>query len=140
MSNYNSGTQSTPSNWDPSSLVLDGVKPSQAVARKGRRVSPVRGKFIAGPLDAVWLSQARKLGATALWVGLVLWFLRGLKKSDTFVVSNLILQEWGVQPDTKSRALRRLEKAGLVTLERRGKRSPRVTIIVRQSTSGDAAE
>ena len=103
MSNYNSGTQSTPSNWDPSSLVLDGVKPSQAVARKGRRVSPVRGKFIAGPLDAVWLSQARKLGATALWVGLVLWFLRGLKKSDTFVVSNLILQEWGVQPDTKSR-------------------------------------
>ena len=110
MSNNNSSRAS----WDPSSLQLvsGDVAPPQAVIRKGRRVSSVRGKFIAGPIDVVWLSQARKLGVTALWVGLGLWFLRGLRRSDSFLVSNLIMQEWDVLPDAKSRALRKLEKAG----------------------------
>jgi len=87
--------------------------------------------FIAGPVDIIWLSRAHKLGVTALWVGLGLWFLRGLKRSDNFIVSNLMMQEWGVQPDAKRRALLALEKAELITIERRGKRSPRVTLVVR---------
>jgi DNA-binding transcriptional ArsR family regulator len=119
--------------WDPSSLSLSDVALTQATPRRGRRVSPVRGKFIAGPVDIAWLSEARKLGVTALWVGLGLWFLRGLRHSDTNIASNLIMLEFGVQPDAKSRALRKLEKAGLITIERRGKRSPRVTLVV-QST------
>jgi DNA-binding transcriptional ArsR family regulator len=123
--------------WDPGNLVLGDVALSNAASRRGRRVSSVRGKFIAGPIDIVWLSQARKLGLTALWVGLGLWFLRGLRRSDTNIVSNLTMQEWDVEPDAKTRALRTLEKAGLVTVERRGKRSPRVTLIV-QSTKAAA--
>ena len=47
-----------------------------------------------------------------------------------------MLQEWGIQPDAKARALRALEKAGLITIDRRGKRSPRVTLIV-GNTSND---
>jgi hypothetical protein len=92
-----SNQDSTRVRWDPSSLVLDGVAPSQAGIRRGRRASSVRGKFIAGPVDVVWLSQARKLGVTALWVGLGLWFLRGLRRSNSFTVSNLMMREWGVQ-------------------------------------------
>jgi DNA-binding transcriptional ArsR family regulator len=65
-----------------------------------------------------------------MWVGLGLWYLRGLKRSDGFVVSNLMMKDWGVQPDAKSRALRTLEKAGLIAIERKGKRSPFVTLIV----------
>jgi DNA-binding transcriptional ArsR family regulator len=42
-----------------------------------------------------------------------------------------MLQEWGVQPDAKSRALRKLEKARLITIELRGKRNPRVTLIIK---------
>jgi hypothetical protein len=80
---------------------------------RGRQPSTIRNKFIKGPLDFVWLSEARKLGVTALWVGLSLWFLRGLRRSNSFMVSNLMMQEWGVQPDAKARALRALEKAGL---------------------------
>jgi hypothetical protein len=125
-----SNQYSTRVRWDPNSLVLDGVVPSQAGIRRGRRTSSVKGKFIAGPVDVVWLSQARKLGVTALWVGLGLWFLRGLRRSNSFTVSNLMMREWGVQPDAKTRALRVLEKAGLIAVERRGKRSPRVTLIV----------
>jgi hypothetical protein len=125
MSPYNS-------TWDPSSLRLDqdGVKRSQGSTRKGRRAAPVRGKFIAGPIDVHWVVQAKRLGATPLLVGLALWHLKKLRQADTFTVSNLMLQEWGVQPDAKSRALRALEKAGLVRVERRGRRSPRVALIV----------
>jgi DNA-binding transcriptional ArsR family regulator len=53
-----------------------------------------------------------------------------LRKADTFIVSNLMVQGWGIQPDAKSRALRALEKAGLIRIERCGKRSPRVTLVV----------
>jgi hypothetical protein len=127
MANHNSG-----GNWDPSSfrIGLGDVASKKVATRKGRRVSSVGGKFIAGPVDVNWMSRARKLGVTALWVGLSLWFLRGLKRSDSFVVSNLMMQEWDVLPDAKRRALRTLEKAGLITIELRGKRSPCVTLVV----------
>jgi hypothetical protein len=82
----------------------------------------------------VWLLQARRLGVTALLVGLALWHIKGLRKTDSFIVSNLMLQEWEIQADAKRRALRALERAGLVEIERRGKRSPRVTLVLRNGT------
>jgi hypothetical protein len=91
----------------------------------------MQGRFIAGPVDVAWLSRARKLGVTALWVGLGLWHLRGLKRSNTFIVSNIMMESWGVSADAKSRALRGLEKENLVTIERRGKRNPRVTLVLK---------
>ena len=99
--------------WDPSRLRLDqdGVRRLQGGTRRGRRVSPIRGKFIAGPIDVSWVVQASRLGVKALLVGLALWHLKGLRKADTFIVSNLMLQDWGIQPDAKSRALRKLEES-----------------------------
>jgi hypothetical protein len=128
MSPYNS-------TWDPNSLRLDldTVTRVQGGARRGRRASPIRGKFIAGPIDVAWVVQASRLGVKALLVGLALWHLKKLRQVDTFTVSNLMLQEWGVQPDAKSRALRALERAGLIRVERHGKHSPRVALIVRAS-------
>jgi hypothetical protein len=125
--NTNSNTS-----WDPSRLRLDQnrVVRSQAGTSRARRVSPVRGKFIAGPVDVSWIVQASRLGVKALLVGLALWHLRGLRKTDTFIVSNLMLQDWGIRPDAKSRALCKLEGAGLLKVERRGKRSPQVTLVV----------
>ena len=116
--------------WTPDSLRLTqaDLPRSEGVSRPGRRVSPISGKFIAGPIDISWVCQARNLGVTALLVGLALWHLKGLRKTDTFIVSNLMLREWGVEPDAKRRALRALEKAGLIRVERRGKRSPQVTL------------
>jgi DNA-binding transcriptional ArsR family regulator len=125
-------------NWDPSSLRLNqnGVKRSQFGTRRGRRPSPIRGKFIAGPVDVSWVVQASRLGVKALLVGLALWHLKRLRLADTFIVSNLMMQGWGVQPDAKTRALRALERAGLIRIERRGKRSPRVTLAVGTGLEG----
>jgi len=41
-----------------------------------------------------------------------------------------MIQEWGIGPDAKARALRKLEKARLITVKREGKRSPQVTLVV----------
>jgi len=120
------------SNWDPRSLQLPEAAHSQRGTRHGRRVSSVKGRFIAGPVPVSWLCQAGRLGVKALLVGLALWHLKGLRKSDTFVVSNLMLRDWDIQADAKTRALHKLEQAGLVTVERRGKRSPQVTLLVKR--------
>jgi DNA-binding transcriptional ArsR family regulator len=80
--------------------------------------------------------QASRLGVKALLVGLALWHLKGLRRDNSFLVSNLMLQEWGIQPDAKRRALGALEKAGLIAIERRGKRSPRVTLVVGNTSNG----
>ena len=124
--------------WDPSRLRLiqDPVGRFQGSIRRGRRVSPIRGKFIAGPVDVSWLVQASQLGVKALLVGLTLWHIRGLRKADTFIVSNIMVQDWGILPDAKRRALRKLEEAGLIRVEKRGKLSPFVTLLAGNVVDG----
>jgi DNA-binding transcriptional ArsR family regulator len=67
---------------------------------------------------------------------MLLWHLRGLKRADSFLVSNLMAREWGVGVKAKGRALRKLEKAGLIAIERRGKRSPQVTLFGGKTLGG----
>jgi DNA-binding transcriptional ArsR family regulator len=125
----------TKSIWDPSCLRLDQTEMAclKGGNRRSRQPLPIRDKFIAGPVDVSWVCQASRLGVKALLVGLALWHLKGLRRSYSFIVSNVMMQDWGVQPDAKSRALRKLEGAGLITIEQRGKRSPRVTLVVRNA-------
>lgn len=114
--------------FDPNRFIVnDRSALCQPRSRKQRvdRQKP----FIRGPIDLFWLAEARKLGVTPLWLALGLWYLKGLRKADTFVLSNRQVSEWGIEPDAKSRALRKLEAAGLVSVERRERRSPLVTIL-----------
>jgi DNA-binding transcriptional ArsR family regulator len=92
-----------------------------------------RGQFILGPIDVSWVLGAGRLGVKALLCGLALWYLHGLRRKwktyDSKAVSNLALDGWGISPDAKRRALLKLANAGLVEVEYRHKRSPRVTIL-----------
>jgi DNA-binding transcriptional ArsR family regulator len=128
--------------WDPSYLQLDQARVARLNGRpgRGRQVSPIRDKFIAGPIDVSWVCRAGRLGVKALLVGLALWHLRGLRRSNSFIVSNLMMREWGVQPDAKARALRALERSGLIRVERRGKRSPQVTLVVGNPSNGGGTQ
>jgi DNA-binding transcriptional ArsR family regulator len=117
--------------WDPNQFRLDGhaVQRSNGPRRSGRCASPILGRFIAAPIDAAWMIQAAQLGVKALLVGMVLWPLKGLRRTNSLIVSNLKTKEWGIGPDAKRRALRKLERAGLISIERQGKRSPRITLL-----------
>lgn len=121
------------STWDPSGLRLDhAIAPDWGAAcrRKAGIVRKTGRLFLRGPIPMHWLCEASKLGVSPLWVGCVLWHLAGLKKSPTFLVSNLHLHRWGIERRAKSRALKALSDVGLITIAGRGKRSPRVTIVV----------
>jgi DNA-binding MarR family transcriptional regulator len=62
-------------------------------------------------------------------VGLCLWRLVGAMKSDTISFGNSDLRPLGIDRATKSRALRALEKAGLVKVARQPGRFPKVTVL-----------
>ena len=81
-------THKTLSALDPQQfrLVQSSAPSAKAAHSNGR-------KFIAR-IDVVWAHQARQLGVTALFVGLALWYLKGLRRSNTFIVSNMMLEDW----------------------------------------------
>jgi len=129
------------SKWDPNRFKLEHnvAQGIGSVSRRKSHMMRMAGMpFLRGPIPMHWLHEASKLGVSALWVGCVLWHLAGLKKTSTFLVSNLHLHRWGIDRRAKSRALKALSNAGLITVEGRGKRSPRVTIVVADNEGADS--
>jgi DNA-binding MarR family transcriptional regulator len=86
-------------------------------------------KFLKGPVPWPWLEEASHLPGKALQVGLCLWRLAGSTNSMTIKLSNTEVAALGVKRDAKSRALKHLETAGLVKVERHRGKFPRVTIV-----------
>jgi len=89
----------------------------------------LRVGFVKGPIPLAWIIQAASLPGKTLQVGVALWYLAGLKKSRSVTLDSKTLNLMSVSRDAKSDALRRLEKAGLVTVERRSGRLPIVSLL-----------
>jgi hypothetical protein len=125
------------------SVALDCLRvPQVEVVRQpgvesGRRRSPVgrsrwvEGKFLAGPIPLEWLGRASRLPGKALATGLAIWFLSGLRKGERggLKLTSATLEHFHVNRHAKSRALRALESAGLISIQRNGKKNPVVTIL-----------
>jgi hypothetical protein len=86
-------------------------------------------KFLKGPIPLKWLSTASKLPGKAFQIGIVLWYLKGLKKTHEVKLTNVVLAKFGVKKDAKRRGLEALEEAGLVSIKRRKNKNPIVTIL-----------
>jgi hypothetical protein len=89
----------------------------------------VGSRFLKGPVPWCWITAAAALPSRALLVGLCLWRLVGAMKSDTVSFGNSDLRSLGVDRATKSRALRALERAGLIKLTHQPGRFPKVTVL-----------
>ncbi|MBY0589158.1 hypothetical protein K2X85_18440 [bacterium] len=89
-----------------------------------------RARFLRGPVPWGWICKAMTLGRSPLALGMVLWHLRGLKRSDSFRLSPSATACVGDRK-TVYRSLRVLEQAGLVHVERHQGRGPMVTLIDR---------
>jgi DNA-binding transcriptional ArsR family regulator len=107
---------------DPS--LVGEVKP---IAKRRR----LKGRFLKGPIPTDWLIKALRVGkGSGLGIGNVLWHLSGLKNGErTVLLTTTECERWGITRQSKGRALGALENAGLVTVERHGKRNPLVTIL-----------
>jgi DNA-binding transcriptional ArsR family regulator len=94
-------------------------------------------KFLKGPVPMEWLQAASCVSGAALAVGNALWFLAGVTgRREALPLSTAMLAPFGIGRDRKSRALRALEKAGLVRVVREGNHSPVVDIIVLGKNTG----
>ncbi len=86
-------------------------------------------RFLKGPIPLNWLSTAAKLPGKSLHVGIAIWFTASIAKSATVQLSNLGSLPFGLDRNSKYRALQWLEDAGLIAVERKLGRSPVVTIL-----------
>ncbi len=86
-------------------------------------------RFIKGPIQWKWVCAASKLPGKTLNVAMGLLFIKGLTKSDKVKMQGRLLHELSVSHQTYNKALRHLEEAGLVLVERRPGQTPTVTIL-----------
>jgi hypothetical protein len=110
-----------------------GILPlAQALRQSRQRQASPQEKFLKGPIPLPWLQCAAQLPGKALHVGIALWYLVGLTSSSTVTMTRTCLKRFGIHHETGRRALLALEQAGLIHVERNGRKSPRVTIPVRK--------
>ena len=96
--------------------------------RRTRKAKRRSSRFIRGPIPMPWVERACRLRGQVGRVVLAIWFGRGLA-GEPVALSETRLAAFGVTPRTGRRVLRRLEAAGLVSVERRRGRSPRVRVL-----------
>ena len=87
--------------------------------------------FLKGPIPLTWLrAAATSPGASPLAVGLLLWHLQALTKSDEVVLSATARAKLGVERKAAYRGLSALEERGLVHVIRKRGQAPRVRIVL----------
>lgn len=76
-------------------------------------------KFLKGPIPRKWLEEAAKLPGKALHVAIEIWFWAGIVGSSGIRLKGANLLKMGVKRHSAYRALKALESAGLITVDRR---------------------
>lgn len=109
--------------WNIETIALKGDRKKQA-----RKNLVIGKRFIKGPICLRWVEKAAHLPGKSFHVGLALWYLRGLKKLDTIPLTGATLEIFGVNRHAAYRALKSLEREGLISVARAVGKSPRVTI------------
>ena len=120
--------------FDPHRLALPASIATPAVNAPVPRHKP-GDKFLKGPIPWRWLETAGQQPGSALHVGVVLWFLAGLKRTRTVALSGTVLRGFGVKRHSAYRGLESLERAGLVGVERHPGRNPIVTLLAAEESS-----
>ena len=108
----------------PNNYIESCPKPPKKPKR--RRIA---GNFVKGPIPTEWLQKASALPGKAFQMGVVIWYLYGLRKDTTVTLGNGLLEQFHISRKAKYRCLKALEGAGLIAVEYRKDRNPRVTII-----------
>jgi hypothetical protein len=101
--------------------------PVEQLASAPMKIRPARGHFVIVPLS--WIERlANTRSATTYRLALFLLYLNWKEKGKPIKLANGKLRMGGVSRQSKWRALRELESRGLITVERRPKRSPLIRL------------
>jgi hypothetical protein len=106
-------------------------RPEEKVYR-GSRPFPSRVSYpFIRTTPLAWIQAASPIKGKALAVGVAIWYQAGLKKSQRVKLPSSLLRAFGINRHSGYRALRELERAGLLKVERRRGECPVVEIIDR---------
>src|SRR5438309_1656149 len=86
-------------------------------------------RFLRGPIPWNWLQAAIGMPGKALHVAIVLWREAGCRKNRTVRFRSTVLRAMGIGPQAARRGLRKLEKAGLLTIGQKPGQSLEVIIL-----------
>jgi DNA-binding MarR family transcriptional regulator len=89
---------------------------------------PKGERFLKGPIPMRWLNAAASLPGKTMNVAVCLWHLVGITGSHEVKLTGGTLADAGVKRHAAYRALKALEAAGLVQVQRHRGRCPIVTI------------
>ena len=89
-----------------------------------------KGAFLRGPIPWAWVRTAMALPGRALAVGLIFWREAGCRNAMTIRLTLARLTESGIHPSAGRRAVRTLEAAGLISINRQPGRALEVTILL----------
>lgn len=91
--------------------------------------SPKKALFLKGPIPLDWLNKAATLSGKTINVGIALWWLHGMAKGKPLKLTRMSLKSLCVERDAASDAITRLEKAGLIQVERKPGQRPTILIL-----------
>jgi hypothetical protein len=113
------------------------VKRVRHEASTGKYVdAPRTDPFLKGPIPMSWLKLAAELPGKAFQLGIAIWWLRPMSKSENFKLTQKALDYVGISRDATYDALKRLEARGLIRVQRSPGRRPIVGIL--SVVAGDA--
>lgn len=92
-------------------------------------------RYIRGPLPQDWFSRACKLPGRTANMAIALWYRHGMEGSPVRVTTKL-REEYGMSRKSAHRALELMEKAGLIKVDRRTGRAPRVAMLDVEEPNG----
>jgi len=92
--------------------------------------------FLRGPIPLEWLGKAAALPGKTLNVAIALWWLHGMAKGKPFKLTRKALKYLNVERDAASAGLVRLERAGLIKVERRPGQRPTISMVIRAAGAG----
>jgi DNA-binding MarR family transcriptional regulator len=109
------------------------VEVGSAATRQARNRRTSR--FLKGPIPWEQIATAAQLGGQCLAVYVAVHHRTALTGQMPTTLPRALLQQLGVSKDAKARALRQLERAGLIGVRRAKGRTARVSLIDRQNVS-----
>jgi hypothetical protein len=105
--------------FDLSRLRVDGDLPRSPVTCTGVKRRRIKGRFLKGPIPWSWVGRAMKLRGKAFHIGIILWQEAGYRKSRSVNLRMSAVDKVGFSRRTAKRALRELEAADLVKIDRK---------------------
>ena len=105
------------------------ILPRKKRGRRNKEQEVDSEKFII-QIPLRWISRASHLSRKSLHVGVALWYRFGLKKKvNPIKMKRSVLELFDLTAETYNKTLVKMEKEGLVTVERFAGQRPKVSII-----------